>query len=70
VRNIASKNTIMRNGIAGDAVVFVRSGTVVISERERARFSNWPKRRAFGSPAVPRGSGENCKMRILDVAIS
>jgi len=25
----------MRNGIAGGAVVFVRSGTVVISERER-----------------------------------
>jgi hypothetical protein len=35
VRNIASKNTIMRNGIAGDAVVFVRSGTVVMSEREQ-----------------------------------
>jgi hypothetical protein len=34
VRNIASKNTIMRNGIAADAVVFVRSGTVV-SEREQ-----------------------------------
>jgi hypothetical protein len=35
VRNIASKNTIMRNGIAADAVVFVRSGTVVMSEREQ-----------------------------------
>jgi hypothetical protein len=35
VRNIASKNTIMRNGIAADAVVLVRSGTVVMSEREQ-----------------------------------
>jgi chemotaxis receptor (MCP) glutamine deamidase CheD len=35
VRNIASKKETMRNGIAGGAVVFVRSGTVAISERER-----------------------------------